>query len=59
MANPNERNRVFVSYSHKDQRFLDDLLAHLKPLERAGLISAWSDKQILPGTVWLAEIMAA
>jgi hypothetical protein len=59
MANPNERNRVFVSYSHKDQRFLDDLLAHLKPLERAGLISAWSDKQILPGTAWLAEIKGA
>jgi TIR domain len=59
MANPNERNRVFVSYSHKDQRFLDDLLAHLKPLERAGLISAWSDKQILPGTVWVAEIKGA
>jgi hypothetical protein len=59
MTDPNERNRVFISYSHRDQRFLDDLLAHLKPLERAGLISAWSDKQILPGTVWPGEIKRA
>lgn len=54
-----EPNQVFVSYSHKDQRFLDDLLAHLKPLERAGRISAWSDKQIKPGGKWFDEISKA
>lgn len=31
-----QRDRVFISYSHKDKKFLDELLAHLKPLERSG-----------------------
>jgi TIR domain len=59
MAEPNERNRIFISYSHKDKKFLDELLTHLKPLERDGLISAWSDKQITPGTAWPKEIERA
>jgi hypothetical protein len=36
MADRDERNHVFISYSHKDKKFLDELLIHLKPLERAG-----------------------
>jgi len=54
-----KRDKVFISYSHKDKKFLDDLLAHLKPLERAGRVSAWSDKQIQPGSQWFGEIQAA
>ncbi len=50
---------VFISYSHKDTKFLEELLAHLKPLERVGRISAWSDKQIEPGTKWFQEIKTA
>lgn len=53
------RNRVFISYSHRDKKFLDELLVHLKPLERAGRVSAWSDKQIDPGTKWFNEIKNA
>jgi hypothetical protein len=53
------RDRVFISYSHKDKKFLEELLVHLKPLERAGRVSTWSDKQIEPGTRWLGEIKAA
>jgi len=40
-----KRDKVFISYSHKDQKFVDELLAHLKPLERAGRVSAWSDRR--------------
>ncbi|MGA2706281.1 MAG: toll/interleukin-1 receptor domain-containing protein [Isosphaeraceae bacterium] len=54
-----KRDKVFISYSHKDQRFLDDLRAHLKPLERAGRVSAWSDKRIQPGSQWFDEIQKA
>jgi DNA-binding NarL/FixJ family response regulator len=53
------RDSVFISYSHKDKKFLEELLGHLKPLTRAGQISVWSDKQIYPGAVWLDEIKNA
>jgi len=54
-----KRNKVFISYSHKDTKFLEELLLHLKPLERAGLVSKWSDKQIAPGSQWFDEIKDA
>jgi hypothetical protein len=53
------RDKVFISYSHKDKKFLDELLAHLKPLERAGRISAWSDLEIQPGSQWAEQIQSA
>jgi hypothetical protein len=52
------REKLFISYSHSDEKFLTELLIHLKPLERAGIISKWSDKQIAPGSQWFAEIQA-
>jgi hypothetical protein len=39
--------------------WLDDLLTLLAPLERAGLVRAWSDEEIEPGQVWRKEIGAA
>lgn len=54
-----QRDKVFISYSHRDKKFLDELLAHLKPLERAGRISTWSDLQIQPGSQWLEQIQKA
>jgi internalin A len=53
------RDRVFISYSHKDKRWLDDLTTHLKPYLREGTISAWSDEHIRPGSKWLNEIRQA
>ncbi len=50
---------VFISYSHRDERLLKALLVHLKPFERTGSVSAWSDKQIRSGSKWRAEIDAA
>ncbi len=55
-ADGNTRDGVFISYSHKDRKFLHELRAHLKPLESAARISVWSDKQISPGSIWLNEI---
>jgi TIR domain len=52
------RDQVFISYSHKDQRFLNDLLTHLKPYLRKGTFTAWSDQQIKPGSQWFDEIKA-
>jgi hypothetical protein len=53
------RDQVFISYSHQDQRFLDELLTHLTPYLRTGAITAWSDQQIRPGSKWFDEIKAA
>jgi internalin A len=49
------RDKVFICYRHKDERWLNDLQTHLKPYVRNGL-TAWSDKQIAPGSKWLPEI---
>jgi hypothetical protein len=49
------RDKVFISYSHKDKKWLDLLLTHLKPLINDGL-SVWSDRNILPGQQWPSEI---
>jgi hypothetical protein len=53
------RDLVFICYSHKDKRWLNDLQTHLKPYVRNGSMRAWSDKQIAPGSKWLPEIKAA
>jgi hypothetical protein len=47
---------VFISYSHRDKRFLDDLRIHLKPLERIAVLNAWSDEQIAAGSAWSLQI---
>jgi len=53
------RDLVFICYSHKDERWLNDLQTHLKPYVRNGSVTAWSDKQIAPGSKWLKEIEVA
>ena len=47
---------VFLSYSHRDEKLRDELMTHLRPLERQGLISGWYDRKILPGNEWNGEI---
>jgi hypothetical protein len=34
---------VVFSYSHKDEKLRDELAAHLKILDRNGVITAWHD----------------
>jgi internalin A len=48
--------RMFYSYSHKDEALRDELETHLKILERAGLITGWSDRKIVPGDQWADQI---
>jgi hypothetical protein len=50
------RTKVFVSYSHEDCVWLDRLSQHLAILERRGLVSLWSDRQIDVGSDWRTEI---
>ena len=50
---------LFYSYAHTDEDLRAKLEKHLAALQRAELISGWSDRKILPGTEWAAEIQAA
>lgn len=50
---------VFISYSHKDAKWLQKLKLFLKPLEEQDLIRVWDDTEIRPGSEWLAEIRTA
>lgn len=49
-------NKVFISYNHKDQKWLDRFHVHLKPIVRSGTLDAWSDKILKAGDNWRAEI---
>lgn len=51
MVNP-KRNLIFISYSHQDQKWLELLKIHLKPLFRESEIFFWDDTQIKPGDKW-------
>jgi len=48
--------KVFVSYSHKDEKALEQLQRYLHPLERDGLFTAWADTRLQGGDDWKKEI---
>jgi hypothetical protein len=52
----NHALKVFVSYSHADEKLKDAVLRHLKPLERMKLITEWHDRKLLAGDAWGEEI---
>ncbi|ELP25435.1 hypothetical protein F385_1451 [Pantoea agglomerans 299R] len=49
--------KLFISYSHKDEEYKEQLVEQLTPLERKGLLSMWQDRKILPGQEWNEEII--
>ena len=48
---------VFISYSHQDQAFRQELDKHLSNLKRQQMITAWYDGDISPGTDWQSQII--
>ena len=51
--------KVFISYSHKDEEFKDELVTMLAGLQRRGVIDAWQDRCIEEGDEWYQGIQAA
>ena len=47
---------VFYSYAHEDEGFRSTLENHLSLLRRLGVINAWHDRHIVPGTDWAQAI---
>ncbi len=41
--------KLFISYSHKDDRFLTEFKTHLATLKRKGLLYDWCDKELVVG----------
>jgi hypothetical protein len=54
----NEAIKIFLAYSRKDTKYLDELRTHFNPIERSGIVNIWYDGKIEPGSVWNKEIKA-
>jgi internalin A len=48
---------LFISYSHKDERYRDELRGALTAYERRGDVTSWDDTCIMPGQKWEQEIL--
>jgi TIR domain len=53
------RNQVFISYSHRDKRWLELLQKHLRPFVRQNAMEVWDDTRIKPGDLWKKQIQDA
>lgn len=53
------RRTVFVSYCHRNKRWLQRLRVHLTPFERQGVLDIWDDTRVQAGDRWREEIEAA
>lgn len=41
--------KAFISYSHKDEKYLQKLEIHLAQIKRDNIITSWTDNAILAG----------
>ena len=53
------RDKIFVSYSHKDVKLFNEFKTMMAPALQQGLVDLWDDKKIPPGALWKPEIEKA
>jgi TIR domain len=51
--------KIFISYSHKDEAFKDELDIMLAGLNRRSIVDVWHDRRIEAGAEWMQEITRA
>lgn len=49
-------NKLFISYSHKDENLIEDFINHVAPLKNTGILSEWYDRKIETGEEFLNDI---
>jgi tetratricopeptide (TPR) repeat protein len=49
-------NKIFISYSHKDEKWKERLVGHLEVLEIEGYFTLWDDSKIELGDNWFHQI---
>jgi ATP-dependent Clp protease ATP-binding subunit ClpX len=54
-----KRSQVFISYSRRDSKWLEDLHTFLTPMIRNKTLDVWFDKKIKPSEEWRNEINSA
>ena len=47
---------IYISYSNKDEKFEEELEMHLHLLQKRSPISIWSDRNLIAGDEWRAQI---
>lgn len=51
-TNDTAKLRLFISYSHEDEKLKNDLDKHLVMLKRSGKIEVWNDRKLIAGEEW-------
>ncbi len=50
--------RAFISYSHVDENYRNELQKHLVSLQHQGIVETWHDRRIVAGEEWAGSIDA-
>ena len=51
--------KIFISYSHKDEKYKNEMVTMLAGLQRRRMVDTWQDRQIEPGDEWNKSIQNA
>ncbi|MCP5106381.1 MAG: toll/interleukin-1 receptor domain-containing protein, partial [bacterium] len=53
------KKKIFISYSHEDEKWKNLLVKHLKVLQLHGELDTWDDQRIKAGGDWFRDIKQA